>query len=77
MRMLTVEKRKAEAEGLRVLDTFRVILHRKTVSEMESSEGEAGLSQATVRRCSEELAVGFGRSAFEGDYGCVSIAGSS
>ena len=49
MRKITVKRRKAEGEGLRVSGTSRVILDRKTVSENQSSEGEAGLAG----RCSK------------------------
>ena len=43
MRKLTVERRKMEAEELRVSEMSRVGLDGRTVSGAQSSEGEAGL----------------------------------
>ena len=72
MRELVVGKRKATAEGWRVSDASRVVLDRKTPSEIESTEAEAGLRGTTIRRCSKELGVGSGQSAPEGDQSSVS-----
>ena len=53
MRKLTVERRKAEAEELRVPDTSEAVLGERTMSGAQSSEGEAGLS--STKRCSESF----------------------
>ena len=76
MRKLTVERRKAEAERLRVSDTGRVGLGGKAVSGTQSSDGEAELAGTTERRCSQELAVGSDWRAAEGSQVSVSKTGS-
>ena len=54
LKKLTVERRKAEVEGLRVSDTARVVVSRDAVSGAQSSEGEAGLAG---QRCPGEHGV--------------------
>ena len=52
IRVLAEERRKAEAEGLRVSDTPKAVLAWRTVSGYQSSEGEAGLSSVSSAGCS-------------------------
>ena len=56
MRKLTVGRRKADAEGLRVSDTSKAVFGGRRVFGPQSSEGEAGLARvrgSIVERKSE------------------------
>ena len=68
MRELTVERRKAKAEGLGVSDTARVALDGKALYEARSCDGEAGRAGAGERRPS-------GARGRFGDQGSVRSAG--
>ena len=71
MKKLTVERRKAEAEELRVSDTARVLLDGKAVSGAQGSEG--GREQT----CPSELRVGWDqRASFEPKCSVSSAEGS-
>ena len=67
LRKLTVKRRKAEAEGLRVSDASKAVLGGRIVSGVCISEGEFVLARATGQRCSKEV----------GDGGSVSSVGGS
>ena len=58
MRELTVERRKAEVEGPRGLDTAGAGVGREAVSGAQRSEGEAGLAGSRELRCPGEVGVG-------------------
>ena len=67
---LMVEGRKTKAEGLRVFVTSRVVLCSGMASGIQLSKVEARRAGATARKCSKELAVGFGWSASESCEQC-------
>ena len=76
LRKLTV-KRKVEPEERRFSDSFRVVLKRRTMPEIQSSKGEAGLAGTAERRCPDALGVGLNQRASLGDQSSVSSAGGA
>ena len=67
---------RVETDGLRVSDASRFVLVMKTVSGIQTSDGNGGLTGATIRVCLEELGVGVGQRASEWDQGSVISAGA-
>ena len=56
--------------------TSRIGLNRRTVSGIQSPEGETGLAGTRGRRCPREFLVGLYQRGFEGDQSSVSSAGT-
>ena len=68
---------RAKPRERRFDDTTGVGLNRMTVSEIHSSDGEAGLAGSTGWWCPRELGAGLDQRASVGDRSCVGSAGGT